>query len=211
MINLKIMKTTTIFNTGIALIIMLGLTINVNASKEPTSTTVSSMEESMSGSMQITVPSNMETFVSVLDQAGDMIYSDLVAKDEMAGKMYDFSEVENGTYIFKTVTQNKVVETTFVVDMNELNILMEEISYRPVFWIEDDMLSISFMNLNQDEVFVSVEDELPLKEEETVIYEETTESDMAYERVFDIQNLSEGEYTITLKTGENTYRYFFDK
>ena len=67
------------------------------------------------------------------------------------------------------------------------------------------------MNLEQDDVYISVEDGLFIDEETKLFYEEITESDMSYERLFDIKNLSEGEYTITLKSGENTYNYFFNK
>jgi len=205
------MKTAGIFKTGLAIIFMAGISMNTSASNDPTSTTVTSMEESAAGAMQISVPSDMETYVSVIDQEGDMIYTDMVARDDNAGKMYDFSEMENGIYTFKTVTQHKVVETTFEVEMNEMNILREDISYRPVFWIQDDMLSISFMNLEQSEVYLILEDELPVKDELTVIYEEKAESDMSYERIFNIKNLSKGEYTLTLTTGGNTYNYLFDK
>jgi len=205
------MKTAGIFKTGLALVIMAGFSMNTSASNDPTSTIVSTLKESAAGAMKISVPSDMETFVSVLDQDGDMIYSDLVARDDNAGKMYDFSEMENGIYTFKTLTQHKVVETTFEVEMNEMNILREDISYRPVFWINDDMLSISFMNLDQGEVYLTLEDELPVNDEVSVLYEEKAESDMTYERIFDIQNLSEGEYTITLRSGENTYKYLFNK
>lgn len=205
------MKTLKVFKQGAAFLVVFGLTLSVFASKDPTSTTVSSPEERTIGSMEINVPSNMQTFVSVLDQDGERIYSDVVSTDDDAGKMYDFSEVENGQYIFKTVTEHKSVETTFVVEMNELRILKEEISYRPVFWIEDDMLSISYMNLAQNEIYISVEDEIYIDEDSNLIYEEITESDMSYERIFDIKNLSKGEYSITLKSGENTYNYFFDK
>jgi hypothetical protein len=92
-----------------------------------------------------------------------------------------------------------------------MKMLSEAISYRPVFWVDGDMLLISYMNLGQESVSISFEDELTLKDEPALIYQESTESDMSFERIFDIQNLSEGEYTITLKSGENTYKYFFDK
>ncbi|MEE4256768.1 MAG: hypothetical protein V2I47_07010 [Bacteroidales bacterium] len=205
------MKTAGIFKTGLALLIVAGFSMNASASNDPTSTTVRTMEESAVGAMQISVPSDMETYVSVLDQDGDMIYSDMVARDDNAGKMYDFSEMENGIYTFKTITQHKVVETTFEVEMNEMNILREDISYRPVFWINDDMLTISFMNLDQGEVYLTLEDELPVNDEVTVLYEEKAESDMSYERIFNIKNLSKGEYTLTLTTGGQTYNYLFDK
>jgi hypothetical protein len=103
------------------------------------------------------------------------------------------------------------VETTFEVEMNEMNILREDISYRPVFWINDDMLSISFMNLDQGEVYLTLEDELPVNDEVTVLYEEKAKSDMSYQRIFNIKNLSKGEYTLTLTTGGKTYNYLFDK
>jgi hypothetical protein len=67
------------------------------------------------------------------------------------------------------------------------------------------------MNLEQNEIYITVEDELFLDVESNLFYEEVTESDMSYERMFDLKNLDKGEYTITLKSGENTYNYFFNK
>ena len=205
------MKTSMIFKAGIALLLVVGLSFNTSASNDPTSTTVATMEESMAGVMQLKVPSDMETFVSVFDQEGEMIYTDLVSKDDEAGKMYDFSEVENGQYTFKTVSEHKSVETTFVIEMNELLILKEETSYRPVFWIEGNILSISYMNLEQNDVYLSLEDDLFADVDSNLYYEEITESDMSYERVFDIKNLGKGEYSITLRSGDNTYNYFFNR
>jgi len=205
------MKTSMIFKAGIALLLVVGLSFNTSASNDPTSTTVATMEESMAGVMQLKVPSDMETFVSVFDQEGEMIYTDLVSKDDEAGKMYDFSEVENGQYTFRAVSEHKSVETTFVIEMNELRVLKEEISYRPVFWIEGNILSISYMNLEQNDVYLSLEDDLFADVDSNLYYEEITESDMSYERVFDIKNLGKGEYSITLRSGDNTYNYFFNR
>ncbi len=199
------MKTTMIFKTGVSLLLVIGLSVNTFASNDPTSATVTTLDETTAGSMQINVPSNMETFVSVIDEEGEKIYTDLVAEDDNAGKMYDFSEVEEGVYIFNTLTEHKKVETTFVLDKNELRILTEAISYRPVFGIEDDILTISYMNLGQDDIYISLDDASYL------YYEEIEGSDMSYEKVFDIKNLSRGEYSITLKSGENTFNYFFNK
>ena len=205
------MKTNKSLKTVLALFIMAGLSLSASASSDPTSITVTSAAEKTAASMTINVSSDMDTYVSVLDQEGTMIYSDMVSRDEKPGKMYDFSEVENGVYTFKSVTEHKMVETTFVIEKNELKVLDEKTRYRPVFWIEDDILLISYMNLEQDDIYISVQDELSVADESNLYYEEITESDMSYERIFDIQNLSEGEYTITLKSGENTYKYFFDK
>lgn len=199
------MKTTMIFKTGVTLLLVIGLSVNTFASNDPTSATVTTLDETTAGSMQINVPSNMETFVSVIDEEGEKIYTDLVAEDDNAGKMYDFSEVEEGVYTFKTLTEHKEVETTFVVDKNELRILTEAITYRPVFDIEDDILTISYMNLGQDNIYISLDDASYL------YYEEIEGSDMSYEKVFDIKNLSRGEYSITLKSGENTFNYFFNR
>lgn len=194
-----------ILKTGVTLLLVIGLALNNFASNDPTSTTVTSLKERTAGPMQINVPSNMETFVSLFDQEGDMIYSDIVDYDENAGKMYDFSGVENGVYTFKTVTEHKVVETTFEVETNVLRVLSEEISYRPIFGIDGNFLTISYMNLKQDDIYISLE------YASNLYYEKIEESDMSYERVFYIKYLSKGEYSITLKSGENTYNYFFKK
>lgn len=199
------MKTSVIFKTGFSLIVALGLTFNSHASNEPTASTVDSFDESAAQSMNINVPATMNTYVSLLDQEGDMIYSDFVVKDDNAGKTYDFSDVENGIYTFITYSDHKKLEKTFMVENNELLTIKEDISYRPVFWMDGDILSVNYLNLSKDNVYISLEDESLL------LFEDYSDEDMSYGKILDLTNLSPGEYSITLKAGGETYNYFFAK
>jgi hypothetical protein len=155
--------------------------------------------------MKINVPAIMDTYVSLLDQEGSMIYSDFVVKDGNAGKSYDFTDVENGVYTFITYSDHKKLETTINVENSELRIIKEEISYRPVFWMDGDILSVNYMNLSKDNVYISLEDET------LVLFEDVSDTDMSYGKMLDTRNLSTGEYSITLIAGGETFNYFFVK
>lgn len=199
------MKTRTNIITGMAILLFAGISMNAFAGGDPFNSTTTTLEERADVSMMIKIPSNTSTQISVLDQEGDMIYSDIVTIDDNPGKTYDFSEVERGAYTFIAKTEFKTVEKTFVVENNELRIVKEETSYRPVFSIDGDILKVSYLNKDKDDIHISLEG-ASLQH-----FKEYGGNDMAYGKILNIKNLPKGEYALTLKAGWNTYNYYFNK
>jgi hypothetical protein len=197
------MKTTMIFKTGITLLLLIGISFNTDANTTPYSSTPTSLKESSDATMKVKVPSNMNTFVSILDQSGTMIFSDVVSKDASNGKSYDFSKIKNGVYTFKAESDQKLVEKTLVVDKNELRIVKKEKKYLPVFSIDGDFLMVNYLNSNEENISLSLEDQIKS------YYKETGERDMAYGKIINIKSLDRGNYVFTFTAGEDTYNYTF--
>lgn len=195
------MKTTKIFKTGIAMLMVAGLFINTYASGDPTSNTE---EKSSELSMIFTVPTNMNTNISIFDQAGSLVTANYFIKNNV-GKSYDFSKVDKGTYTFVIETEFKSVEKTISVDNKEIRVLNEVTEYRPIFTIDDDILTISYINLDEENISIELSDE-------TYLYmEEKDGNDMAYGKMLDLKNLPKGEFTVALKAGYDMYKYNFNR
>lgn len=199
------MKTTLIFKTGMALLLIIGLTFNTYAIKDTTSTEDKSLEKKSAELMKINVPSNMDTYVSILNKEGSMIYSDKILKNNNDFRKYDFSKVKDGKYTFMTDTEYKSIEKTVLVKNNKLKLVNEKVNYRPVFNIKGDILSVNYMNSKESDIHISITGS------SLYHYEDFAGNNMMFGKRFNLKKLPEGEYSITLRAGWKTFNYNFNK
>lgn len=199
------MQTKAILKTGMALLIVSGLSLNLFATDGPNGSTSTTLKENATASMQFEVPSNLNTYVLILDQEGKAIHSDMISKDSYANKKYDFSKLENGEYTFRTETEFKSVEKKVVVADRELNVVKEESSYHPAFTVDGDYLLVNYFNANKDEISLVLEDATAR------YFKEKGADDLSYGKKIDIKRLKMGKYTLALTSGGNTYNYYFNR
>jgi hypothetical protein len=199
------MKTSTMLKTGMALVIVASLSMNTFAIGYPPASVPTAVEESFDVSMKLKVRPNMDTYVWVFDEAGNEVHADKVSKDAEMGKLYDFSQLDNGVYTLMTKTEQKSVAKTFEVKNGALVVLEEEKQYRPVFSLDGDILSISYLNLDEKQI------SLALESKSSQHLEEVGGNDMMYGKRLNIKKLPKGEYSVALTAGIYTYNYFFIK
>lgn len=200
-----LMKTSMILRTGITLMFVAGLSINIFANNNPKKSNGTTAEEKSVSSMQIKVPSNLNTYVVILNQEGKTIHSDKVSKESFLERKYDLSNLDNGVYTVITESDLKSVEKTIRVESNGLSVLKEESRYHPSFSIDGDYLMVNYLNVNNDDVSIVLEDAT------SRYFRENGVSDMVYGKKLDIKRLKMGKYTVALKSGGNTYNYSFNK
>ena len=199
------MKTTMMFKSGMALLIVAGLFTNAFANGYPTASAPVAVEEKFDVSMKLKVRPNMDTYVWVLDEEGNEVHSDKVMKDAEIGKMYDFSQLDNGIYTLMTRTDQKSVKKTFEVKNGALIVVEEEKKYRPVFSIDDDILSVSYLNLNEEDITIALEGKSSRH------FKEVGGNDLIYGKRLNLKKLPKGDYSVVLTAGIYTYNYFFTK
>jgi len=199
------MKTQTIFKTATTLFLMIGLSMNILASTDLNSPPAPNMEKSTNSSTTFDVPATMNTDVAVFNDEGLMIFSDNVVKNETAGKSYDLSRIEDGTYTLITDTDIKRVEKTIEIKNNIISIVKQESYYRPVFDINGDILSVSYLNDNKNDIHIELESDSEL------YFEEYGGNDMAYGKMLNIEKLPRGKYSVNVTAGNKTFYYPFNK
>lgn len=201
------MKPTAIFKTGMSLLLVASLSVTTyaNSAISPLSNNASNEDKRMVESMKFEVPANINTVVSVIDNEGSVIYTDNIKKDNNIAKTYDFSNVKDGVYTIKTETEFKTVKKIFEVEEDDLTILNEEKKYRPVFKLNGDILTVTYINLNENNVSLSLEGQ------SLVHFEENGGNEQAYGKILNLKKLPQGEYSVALTAGGNTYNYFFNR
>jgi len=196
------MKRSILKSSLIALLITGGISEKLFAADIPDSDNEDSATESVT-STQIAVQPDIDTYVMVVDQRGKTIHSDLVTKDNLIEKKYDFSKVTEGLYTFITKTDHKKVERTFEVENSGVKVVEEQKVYYPSFSVEGDYLSVNYLNLNKEDISIVLEDAT------SRYFKESSSNVFAYGKMINLQKLAPGKYTVSLRSGKTTYGYSF--
>jgi hypothetical protein len=196
------MKTRINRKASLAFLAIASLSISSYASGD---ISISPMNENSRAKVEIEVPTREDVHVSVMDPRGIVIHSDVISKNSEYGKMYDFSQVDDGVYTFVTQTGYTTTTKTIELENNSITILNKEYSYDPIFMVEGDLLKVSFLNKSKEKISISLIDTSKdyLREE--------GDNSLAYGKMIDIKNLPAGEYTFALAAGDRKYFYSFVK
>jgi hypothetical protein len=140
--------------------------------------------------------------ISISDLTGEVLYHRQAQGEQLeSSKIFDFSKSEPGMYKMKvefnggsneqlvTVTNNGV-ETGEIVRKTE-----------PIFTFKDNLLSVSFLNQNEEEM------KLKLYASGDLIYEKGLNDSASLNKKFDLSKLDRGEYVVVFTSGENDFEY----
>lgn len=147
------------------------------------------------------------TEMLIEDAEGNVVYfREGSIKDDFYSKKFDFKNLEEGNYrivvknaVGEYVLPFKVAENKIVVMKNNNNEMV------PYFEVKDGVLKLSLLNHNNEEV------EMNFANDEGVFFSKKLGNDFSITAGFNLGNLNDGEYTVKLKRGEETFSYNFAK
>ena len=142
---------------------------------------------------------------TIANEEGRIVYSGKINMDtDVTNKQYDLSLLESGTYTMTIDDLMKVERLSFVITQNEVRFdeAESEIIFKPTVWVNPNK-TVDF-NLLAFGERVTVE----IKNDFEVIHTEVIKEETSVNRVFNLENLDEGEYTMTISfNGHTFYRY----
>jgi hypothetical protein len=194
------MKTRIIRKSGLVFLATASLSISSRASGD---INVSAVKESSKAIVEIEVPTQDDVNVSLMDPNGKVVHYDVISKNSEYGKVFDFSQVNDGVYTFVTKAGYITTTKTIELDNNSISILNKEYSYDPIFIVDGDFLKVSFLNKSTEEISISLEDS---KKE---YFKDQGDNSLAYGKMINIKNLPSGEYILALAVGDKEYNYRF--
>jgi hypothetical protein len=153
--------------------------------------------------VSLRAPALEEATLFVTNMDGNVIHNEDIQSRTSYGKVYDFSNLENGIY---TIISHSAYLTTIKevkVDRDHIEVVSEEVEYKPVFLVKEDAISVNYFNQDADEISFSIESG------NTVFYEHTEGRDIAFKKMLDTSQMPRGEYHATLKAGGRTYSQYF--
>ena len=196
------MKTRIFRKTGLILVATASLSISSFASGD---INISALKESSKAIVKIEVPAQDDVNVSLRDPDGIVVHSDVISKNSEYGRVFDFSQVNDGVYTFVTKTGYTTTTKTIELKNNSISILGKDYSYDPIFMIDGDLLIVSYLNQSTEDISISLEDS---KRE---YFKEKEGNSLTYGKMINIEKLSSGEYTLALVVGDKEYKYRFSR
>ena len=126
-----------------------------------------------------------------------------MSKENPYTRVYDLSNLEKGMYTFYSSSEQVDVTKKVMVDGTSIEILSKEMEYKPVFTIQDDKLMINYLNLEQEEIEVNIDNA------RYDIYSNNEGNPLSYNKILDISKMFHGEYRAQIKAGDKVFDHYF--
>jgi hypothetical protein len=139
--------------------------------------------------------------LSVTNASGEVIFSGRIKHSGNLVRLFDFSQLKNGIYTVEISKDFEIEVVDLEVENKEVKILADTQNkiYKPVIRPEDELLIISKIGLDNNEMKVELyfEDEL--------IHTEKIEGKDILNRVYKLDKTVTGEYTAVIKSNGRVY------
>jgi len=143
------------------------------------------------------------TYIKFKDAQENVIYAESIS-DDLYFKKFNLKKLTDGSYSFETDGEYKSTIYSIKVENNKLIILGKKEIVKPFFREVDSKVFLNLLNLEKKDVMIKIYDE-----ESRLVFEEKVKKDMKVKKVFNFSNAYEGNYTISVMSGKNSYKKDF--
>ena len=150
------------------------------------------------------VPARLEVTVKS-DRGMIVYYRQSIKTNGNYRKIFDFSNLENGKYELSFKVNSTLVKRALEINNGVILVGASELRYDPFFKLEGDVLKLSYLNFDQNNL------RLVFMKDSEVVYESTLGSEFNTVRGFDLSKLQKGSYDVVLADGSNDFYYTFEK
>lgn len=156
----------------------------------------------------ITLVNNNPVIVEVTlkSEAGTVVYYSRTKRPTADyRKIFDFSDIADGKYELEFRTGGTLVKRTIDIENEMIRVGESEMRYDPYIRVDDDVLKLSYLNFDQEELKVY------LLRNNNVVFETSLGNDFNVARGFDLSKLVRGDYQLVVSAGGNDYYYSVKK
>lgn len=148
---------------------------------------------------------------SIKDENGITVYKEWVNKAGIAQKILDFSKIDDGVYTatLKAKGQKEVLKTFIIEDHQLAGRKIAEPSAKNVktfFHLTDNTLTVSHIAFGSKSFEILISDAIGAE-----VFEKGYSGNSAFSGKFDVSSLPNGDYTVSVNSGNNEYNYAFRK
>lgn len=150
----------------------------------------------------ISTLSNSNFNITIADDKGQIVYyQENSNPGENYRKVYNFSDLEDGTYKLTVVSDDVTSERQFKKSHRIINVGEEKTTLEPYFGYEDGILRCSYLNFNKENMTIRF-----FKNNE-LIYTKNIGHYFNMQEAMNLSKLDKGKYEAVLTAGGNDYSY----
>jgi len=154
--------------------------------------------------MKVNHPSANEIDFYLYNANDRMIFSERAELDESFESKVDFSGYRNGTYTLISEVGNMRLNKILEVKDSKVELIDRYYSFRPVILQEGDLLTVYFINNEGRDIGVSIENS-----SNTYYDAYYGGEDRTFHKVYNLENLSTGEYTFWFSANGEFFSHVF--
>ena len=152
----------------------------------------------------VTPAQNENVKLKVLNEKGtEFLYSEELSDASSYNKIYDFNQLNEGTYKIVAESSSKIVETNITVSKEGIKVVGENEQYKPFFKLQDNKLIVSYLNDKNNQVSVNFSDG------KEIFFTSKKVQDLNFMKAYDLSNLEKGAYLVSVNSGKDSYSYYF--
>jgi len=140
--------------------------------------------------------------ITIADDNGQIVYyKENSNPSENYRQVYDFSDLENGTYYLTVVSNDLTTEQQFSLSHGQITVGEEKTTLQPFFGYQAGILKCSYLNFEKDKVT------LIFYKNDEQIYSKKIGRDFNIHHALNLSKLDKGEYKAVLYAGEKQFKY----
>ncbi len=144
--------------------------------------------------------------LSILAENGDLVYhKEWASEITDLRQIINYSNLENGNYSLNLKVKNTFVARNFEVNNQGIVVGEEKMKYAPYFDFTSDVLKLSYLNFDEENVKFKIYNEGGL------VFENKLGKDFVISAGFDLSQLEKGKYEIELSSYKNQFSYHIEK
>jgi hypothetical protein len=144
--------------------------------------------------------------LSILSEKGDLVYyKESSSEITDFRQLINYSNLENGNYTLKLKVKDTYVSRNLAINNNEMIVGETKMMYAPYFALENDILKLSFLNFDEENM------KFRILQDGELVFENRLGNEFVISEGFDISKLEKGNYEIELSSYKNQFSYNIEK
>jgi len=139
--------------------------------------------------------------VSVIAEDGRIVYYKKSKAAAQFKSILDLSELTDGRYTVELKTGKFYTQRQLELNQSKVKVIKIKPEPDPVFSYDGDMLKLSYLNLNQNDLSISVYNGNKL------VFQSGLGDKLSIQRAFDVSKMVKGEFDFVLVGPNQTYSY----
>ena len=140
--------------------------------------------------------------VSIKAENGDLVYYKQSSNSITDyRKVFDFKDLEAGSYVFNLKVNETSVSNEFSVSHKGIVVGEKKMRFAPYFNYNEDVLQLSYLNFDQEKL------NLKFFNNSGLVYQTELGKDFNIATGYDLSKLEEGSYTVILSSFDNEFTY----
>ncbi|MDE3741381.1 T9SS type A sorting domain-containing protein [Maribacter polysaccharolyticus] len=135
-----------------------------------------------------------------VDGEGNVIFTESLEDNSEYSKKFNLASLESGVYFLEV--EDAIKETEFTITLEDSTVAIKSRSEKtkPVFYEKEGMVYLNLLNLEQEDITVSVYDI-----NERAVVKTISGNEAIVKKAFNFKDAHKGQYTIKVKKGIDTF------